>query len=150
VTTSTATGSVEIDVPVETVFALVSDLERFMRVVPAIDRVAIRDMTTSDDGATISYAWTAGTAIGPFRTHMRGTSTREEVVPNQHLVYRHTMGLHTVEELELEPTETGTRLRFTGSISSPIPGLDEAPQVSCRIFLSWKDARPCRSRSIRS
>jgi hypothetical protein len=27
---------------------------------------------------------------------------------------------------------------------------DEAPQVSCRIFLSWKDARPCRSRSIRS
>ena len=25
----------------------------------------------------------------------------------------------------------------------------EAPQVSCRILVSWKDARPCRRRSIR-
>ncbi len=48
--TSTARGSIEIDVPVETVFALVSDLERFKRAVPAIDRVAIRDVATSDDG----------------------------------------------------------------------------------------------------
>jgi SAM-dependent methyltransferase/carbon monoxide dehydrogenase subunit G len=124
VTTSTASGSVEIDVPVETVFVLVSDLERFMRVVPAIDSVAMRDVASSADGTITSYAWTAGTEIGPFRTHMRGTSTREQLVPNQHLVYRHAMGLHTVEELELEPTEAGTRLRFTGSVSSPIPGLD--------------------------
>ena len=123
-TTSTASGSIEIDVPVETVFALVSDLERFMRVVPAIDSVAMRDVATSADGTTTSYAWTAGTEIGPFRTHMRGTSTREQLVPNQHLAYRHAMGLHTVEELELEPTETGTLLTFTGSVTSPIPGLD--------------------------
>jgi SAM-dependent methyltransferase/carbon monoxide dehydrogenase subunit G len=126
VTTSTASGSVEIDVPVETVFALVSDLERFMQVVPAIDSVAIRDIATSDDGAATSYTWVAGTAIGPFRTHMRGTSTREQLVPDQHLVYRHAMGLHTVEELELEATETGTLLTFTGSVTSPIPGLDRA------------------------
>ncbi len=123
-TTSTASGTVEIDVPVETAFALVSDLERFMRVVPAIDSVAMKEVVTSADGATTSYTWVAGTAIGPLHAQMRGRSTREQLVHNQHLVYRHAMGLHTVEELELEPTETGTRLLFTGSVSSPIPGLD--------------------------
>ena len=123
-TTSTASGSVEIDVPVETAFALVSDLERFMRVVPAIDSVAMTEVVTSADGATTSYTWTAGTAIGPLHAQMRGRSTREQLVPNQHLVYRHEMGLHTVAQLELEPTETGTRLLFTGSVTSPIPELD--------------------------
>jgi SAM-dependent methyltransferase/carbon monoxide dehydrogenase subunit G len=124
VPTSTTSASIEIDVPVETVFALICDLERFMRVVPAIDRVVIRDVYTSDDGAITCYAWTAGTAIGPLRAQMRGSSTREQLVPNRHLVYRHAMGLHTVEELTVEPTETGARLRFTGSVASPIPGLD--------------------------
>lgn len=124
VTTSTASASIEIDVPVETVFGLVSDLERFMRVVPAIDRVAIRDVEIGADGATTSYAWTAGTAFGPVRARMRGSSTREQLVANRRLVYRHEMGLHTVEELTLEPTETGTRLLFTASVTSPIPGLD--------------------------
>ncbi len=123
-TTSTASGSVEIDVPVADVFALVSDLGRFMRVVPSIDRVVIRNVHTSEDGATTLYTWTAGSATGPFRGRIRGTSTREQVVANKRVVYRHAMGLRTVEKLELEPTETGTRLLFTVSVRSPIPGLD--------------------------
>ena len=122
-TTSTASGSIEIDVPVGDVFALVSDLGRFMRVVPSIDRVVIRNVDTSEDGATF-YTWTAGSAMGPFRGRMRGTSTREQVAANKRVVYRHAMGLRTVEEFDLEPTETGTRLLFTVSVRSPIPGLD--------------------------
>jgi carbon monoxide dehydrogenase subunit G len=119
--TASTTRSIEIDAPVEDVFAFVSDLERLMRSVPVIQRVAIGDVEATEDGASTSYSWTTTIGIGPLRHDVHGSTTREQVVPNQHLVYRHAMGVQTVEDLTLEPAETGTHLIFTVSVTSSVP-----------------------------
>lgn len=123
-TTSTTTRSIEIDAPVERVFALVSDLERYMLSVPSIRRVVIGDVGTTE-GGTATYPWTTTIEIGPLHHDVRGTTTQEQLVPNQRVVYRHAMGLQTVETLSLEPLGTGTRLTFTVSLTSPMPLLDK-------------------------
>jgi hypothetical protein len=60
----------------------------------------------------------------PLHHDVRGTTTREQLVANQRVVYRHAMGLQTVESLSLESLATGTRLNFTVTLTSPIPLLD--------------------------
>jgi SAM-dependent methyltransferase/carbon monoxide dehydrogenase subunit G len=118
------TRSIEIDAPVEEVFAFVADLERLMRCVPVIRRVAISDVEATEDRASSSYTWTSTIGIGPLHHDVHGSTTREQLVRNQHLAYKHAMGVQTVEDLTLEPTETGTRLIFTVSVTSPVPLLD--------------------------
>ncbi len=125
VTTSTTSRSIEIDAPVERVFAFVSDLEALMGSVPSIRSVAINAVDSTEDRATNTYTWTTTIGIGPLRHEVHGATTREQLVPNQRVVYKHAMGLRTVETLTLEPAETGTRLNFTVSVTSPVPLLDK-------------------------
>ncbi len=124
VTTLTTSRSIEIDAPAERVFAFVSDLEKLMQSVPSIRRIVISDRDLNEDGVTTSYAWTTTIGIGPLHHEVHGTTTCEQSVLNQRLVYRHAMGLETVETFILEPVQTGTRLTFTASVTSPVPLLE--------------------------
>lgn len=114
-----------IGAPLDRVFAFVSDLETLMGCVPSIRRVVISAVDTSKDGASTAYRWTTTIGIGPLHHQVHGTTTREQLVPNQRVVYKHAMGLQTVETLTLEPAESGTRLSFTVSATSPVPLLDK-------------------------
>jgi carbon monoxide dehydrogenase subunit G len=124
-TTSTTSRSIEIDAPVGNVFTFVSDLEKFMGCVPSIRRVVVDRVDTAENVATASYAWTTTLGVGPLTHEAHGTTTREQCVPDHRVVYRHAMGLRTVETLTMEPASTGTRLDFTVSVTSPVPLLDK-------------------------
>lgn len=123
-TTSTTSRSVEIDAPAGSVFTFVSDLEKFMGCVPSIRRVVVDRVDSAEDVASASYTWTTTIGVGPLTHEVHGRTTREQCVPHQRVVYRHAMGLRTVETLTMKPTATGTRLDFTVSVTSPVPLLD--------------------------
>ena len=122
-TTSTTTRSIEIDATAAQVYAFVSDLERLMGSIPAIRHVVIAAVDTSEEGAT-TYAWTTTVGIGPLSRDVNGSTTREQCVPGHGVVYRHSMGLKTLETFTVGPATRGTRLSLTVSLTSPVPFLD--------------------------
>ena len=59
-TTSSVTGSIEIDAPIEEVFAFVSDPQRRIQALaPALGRsIVVSDVETSPEGVVTSWKWT--------------------------------------------------------------------------------------------
>ena len=86
-------------------------------------RVTVSDVETTPEGAVTSYRETLPMRLGPLHWDMRGTVTVEEYVPNQRIVDKSSTG--PIHAMTVEPSRDGTRLTFTGTVSSRIPLLDK-------------------------
>jgi carbon monoxide dehydrogenase subunit G len=114
--TSSVTRSVDIDASVEQVFALVSDPAKAMAAMDTLGRVAVSDVVTTPAGAVTSWKWSEHFRLLPFRIH--ATVTRQEHVPDQRIVEKHSTGpvcIYTVE-----PSGHGTRLTYTAELARPL------------------------------
>jgi uncharacterized protein YndB with AHSA1/START domain len=122
VTTTTTTRSIVIDAPVERVFAFLAAPEKAVLAFPTGRKVTVSDIATSPEGAVTSYRETMPMRLGPLHWDMRDTVTVEEYVANQRIVDRSTGPI--IHAWRVEPSGGGTRLTFTGTVSSRIPLLD--------------------------
>lgn len=102
--------TVDIDAPVEKVFAFLMDPEKTFALAPD-DRAELVDVRRTDSGVGTSYRMrmkVAGwTVPGPS---MEFT----EVIPNRLIVDHSSMGLHGSWRYEFEPEGNGTRLTMRG------------------------------------
>ncbi|MBK9180189.1 MAG: SRPBCC family protein [Acidimicrobiales bacterium] len=119
-TTTTAASSIEIDAPVEKVFAFVSDPEKAMQARTRRSAV-VSDIETGPDGAVTSYKWT--TRFGLLHYDLHAEATVGEYVPNERIVVKHSTG--PVETYTFAPSGDGTRLTYTTEISTRIPLLEK-------------------------
>ncbi len=122
-TTTTTTRSITVDAPVETVFAFLADPARAKDAFPMGTKVAVSDLVTSPEGALASYRETMPVKLGPFHWDMSDTVTVEDYVANQRIVDSSPTG--PIHEWTVEPSDSGTRLTFTGTVSSRVPLLDK-------------------------
>jgi uncharacterized protein YndB with AHSA1/START domain len=116
--TSSATRSIEIDVPVEDVFAFVADPRRQTQAMArALERrIDVTDVQTSPEGVVTGWTWSTRWVLP-----VTARATRAEHVPNERIVNTHDTATKDVDTITLEPTQTGTRLTWHAELSSPIP-----------------------------
>jgi carbon monoxide dehydrogenase subunit G len=112
---SSATTSIEIDAPVEEVFAFVADPVQTMDAMETLGRVVVSDVETTPQGAVWSWKWTERFRLVPFNVHAK--VTRLEQTPNQRIVEKHSTG--PVCTYSLEPSGDGTRLTYTIELTRP-------------------------------
>jgi len=120
--TTSTTRSIEIDAPVEKVFEFLADPEKAVLAFPMGDKVTVSDIATSREGALMSYRETMPVTLGPFHWDMSDTVTVEEYVPNQRIVDTSSTG--PIHAMTVEPSGSGSRLTFTGTVSTRVPLLD--------------------------
>ena len=123
VTTTTTTRGIVIDAPVEKVLAFLTDPEKAVQAFPMGRNVTVSDIAISPEGAVTSYRETMPVRLGPLHFHVRDTVTVQEYVANQRMVDKSSTG--PIHEWTVEPSGSGTRLRFTGTVSTRIPLLDK-------------------------
>lgn len=121
--TTSTTLSIEIDAPVENVFAFLADPGKAVQAFPTGRNVTVSDIVTTRDGALMSYRETMPMGLGPVHWDMGDTVTVQEYVPNQRIVDKSSTG--PIHEMSVEPSASGTKLTFTGTVSSRIPLLDK-------------------------
>lgn len=120
--TTSTTRSIEIDAPVEKVFAFLADPEKSVLAFPMGDRVIVSKVATSPEGALLSYRETMPVTLGPLHWDMSGTVVVEDYVPNQRIVDTSSTG--PIHAMTVEPSGSGTRLTFTGTVTTRVPLLD--------------------------
>ena len=121
--TTSTTRSIEIDAPVESVFAFLADPVKSVLAFPMGRKVTVSDIVASPEGAVTSYRETMPVKLGPLHWDMRDTVTVQEYVANQRMVDKSTTG--PIHEWTVEPSGGGTRLTFTGTVSTRVPLLDK-------------------------
>lgn len=114
--TASATRSIEIDAPVEKVFAFVADPFKAMEAMDTLGRVVVSDVVTTPEGAVRSWTWTERFRLLPFNVHAK--VTRQEQIANQRIVEKHSTG--PVCRYTFEPVVGGTRLTYTAELARPI------------------------------
>lgn len=112
--TSSVTRSMEIDAPLDRVFAFVSDPVKAMEAMDTLGRVVVSDVMTTPEGVVTSWKWSERFRLLPFDIH--ATVTRQEHVPNQRIVEKHSTGPVCI--YTFEPSRNGTRL--TAELARPI------------------------------
>lgn len=118
--TSSVTRAIEIHAPVEEVFGLVSDPNRRTQAMArALERhVVVSNVETSSDGAVTGWDWTTRFVLPIDYT---AKATRSEYVTNKRIVDRYQTATKDLDQITVEPTETGTLLTWKATLSSPIP-----------------------------
>jgi hypothetical protein len=116
--TSSATRSIEIDAPVEDVFAFVADPRRQTQAMArALERdIDVPDVQTSPEGVVTGWTWSTRWVLP-----VTARATRAEHVLNERIVNTHDTATKDVDTITVEPTQTGTRLIWHAELSSPIP-----------------------------
>lgn len=124
--TTSGTRSIQIDAPVEEVFAFVADPVKRLGAFTGRSTV-VSDVETSPEGVVERY--TATSHLGPLPIHGVGT---QEQIADQRVV-------DGTDTWTLEPSGTGTKLTISGGMSSRIPLLDK---VMVYIATSGKGVQP--------
>jgi carbon monoxide dehydrogenase subunit G len=106
--TRSVTRTIEIDAPVEKVFAFMADPEASTRAVPNFHDVVVSDIETSPDGVVTAYKYKA--RIGHLPVAIPTETTVTEYVANQRIVEKDSTGVNTVL---IEASGEGTMLTFT-------------------------------------
>ncbi len=121
--TLSATRTIEIDASVEEVFAFVADPRRRTQAMARAlgRRVVVSNVETSPEGAVTGWEWSSRFVLPIDYT---AKATRAEYVVNQRIVDKYQTATKDVDEITLEPTETGTLLTWQATLSSPIPLLE--------------------------
>jgi carbon monoxide dehydrogenase subunit G len=88
--TRSVTRTIEIDAPVEKVFAFMADPEASMRAVPNFHDVVVSDIETSPDGVVTAYKYKA--RIGNLPVAIPTETTVTEYVANQRIVEKDSAG----------------------------------------------------------
>ncbi len=122
--TTSTTRSIEIDAPVERVFAFLADPAKYVLAFPMGRKVTVSDIVASPEGAVTSYRETMPMRLGPLHWDMSDTVTVTEYVANQRLVER-SSATGPMHGWTVEPSRSGTQLTFTGTVSTRIPLLDK-------------------------
>jgi hypothetical protein len=123
--TSSVTRSIEIDAPVEEVFAFVADPRRQTEAMGRAlgRRVSVADVATSPEGVVTGWSWSTRFVL-PITYTAR--VTRAQHVPNERIVNQHHTVTKDVDTITVAPTPSGTRLAWHAELSSPIPFLEGA------------------------
>ena len=121
--TTSTTLSIEIDVPVERVFAFLADPVKAVQAFPMGRNVTISDIVTSPEGALASYRETMPMRFGPLHWDVSDTVAVDEYIPNQRIADSSSGG--PIHVMSVESSGSGTKLTFTGTVSSRIPLLDK-------------------------
>ena len=118
--TSSVTRSIEVDAPVEEMFGFVSDPHRRTQAMARAlgRRVVVSNVQASPDGAVTGWQWSTRFVL-PIDYTVK--ATRSGFVANQRIVDRYQTATKDVDEITVEPTETGTVLTWKATLSSPIP-----------------------------
>lgn len=121
-TTTTHTGSIRIDAPVEQVFQHVADPAHFYEAMPARMRPGqgLRAKHMTPEGVGSTYEWVVA-HIGGFE--LVGVLTREEYVVNERIVDRSSTGPQWT--WTVSPDGDATLLTLTFEYSTKIPGIDK-------------------------
>lgn len=124
-TTSSATRSIEIEAPVEEVFAFIADPCRRMQAQERVfgRHIVVSDVQTSPEGTITGCKVT--TRFPPIPLDITLRVARREHVPNERLVEQALNLTKDRDEFTLDPTENGTRLTWHAECSSPIPFLEK-------------------------
>jgi carbon monoxide dehydrogenase subunit G len=124
-TTSSATRSIEIEAPVEDVFAFIADPHRRMQAQERVfgRHIVVRDVETSPEGTITGCK--VSTRFPPLPIDITLKVARLEHVPNERMVDRALNLTKDLDEFTVEPTQTGTRLTWHAECSSPIPYLEK-------------------------
>jgi uncharacterized protein YndB with AHSA1/START domain len=122
--TTTFARSIHIDAPVETVFGYVKDPRHVYDAVWTVEKPGIADLRLARD-AGVGSSWTWMNHVLFF--HLQGTVTRREFVANERIVDGGSTGTTTYS---MEPEGTGTRLSLEVRLSSRVPFLDKAMNLS--------------------
>lgn len=122
--TSSTTRSIEINAPVEEVFAFVADPRRQTRAMArALDRrIVVTDVQTSPEGEVTGWTWSTPWFGLPISYSAK--ATRAEHVANERIVNKHHTATKDVDTITVEPMPSGTRLTWHAELSSPIPLLE--------------------------
>ncbi len=121
--TSSATRSIEIEAPVEEVFAFVADPRRQTQAMARAlgRRVAVTDVATSPEGVVTGWSWSTRFVLPITYT---AKATREEHVANERIVNKHHTVTKDTDTITFAPAPAGTRLTWRAELSSPIPFLE--------------------------
>ncbi len=114
--TSSATRSIEIEAPLEDVFAFVADPVKAMGAMQTLGRVIVSDVETTPEGAVSRWMWSERFRFLPFGIHAK--VTRQQHIVNQRIIEKHSTG--PVCTYTVEPSRNGTRLTYTVELSRPI------------------------------
>lgn len=114
--TSSATRSIEIDAPVEKVFAFIADPVKSMEAMQTLGRVVVSDVETTPEGAVTSWTWTERFRLLPFKVHAK--VTRQEHIANKRIIEKHSTG--PVCTYTFEPSGHSTKFTYTIELSRPI------------------------------
>ena len=121
--TTSTTRSIEIDAPVERVFAFLADPVKAVQAFPMGRNVTVSDIMTTREGVLTSYRETMPMRLGPVHWDVVDAVRVEEYVPNQRIVDKSSSG--PIHAMNVEPSGSGTKLTFTGTVNSRIPLLDK-------------------------
>lgn len=124
-TRTTVHREVEIDAPVEKVFAFLADPEQYYTVREGLraNDLTIRDVVRDSDGAVTSYQVVQPITIGRLTYHAVLSVTRAEQVPDERIV--DTFAIGGVQTEQLEPSGSGTRWTHTATMQTRVPLLDK-------------------------
>lgn len=112
--TWSVTGSIEIDAPVEEVFAFVSDPKKLLEEAFPLNRsVTVSDVATTPEGAVSGFTWRTRFALLPFDVH--ASCIRLEHTANERIVDKYSTG--DLSTYTTEPSGDGTRLTSTTEIT---------------------------------
>lgn len=121
-TTTTHSGTIHIDAPVEQVFDHVREPANFYGAMP--DRMSpgsgVRAVQMTPEGIGTTYEWIAGHIAG---FQLVGVITREEYVENERIVDASSTG--PTWTWSLEPEDDGTRASLRFEFSTKVPFLDK-------------------------
>jgi hypothetical protein len=108
------TEEMDINVPVERVFAFVAETPKLVEVWPSL--MEIRDWHRGEDGkAEFGFMY----QVAGFR--YRGINRDLEFIQNKKIVTQATGGMDATITWEFEPTPYGTHVTFTGDYRVEIP-----------------------------
>lgn len=121
--TSSATRSIEIEAPVDEVFAFVADPHRQTQAMARAlgRRVAVTDVETSPEGEVTGWSWSTRFVL-PITYTAR--ATRAEHVVNERIVNKHHTVTKDIDTITFAPTPGGTLLTWRAELTSPIPLLE--------------------------
>ncbi len=120
--TTSTTRSIEIDIPVERVFAFLADPVKSVQAFPMGRNGTVSDIATSPGGRH-ELPGDHAHAARPIALDWSDTVGVEEYVANERIVDRWSTG--PIHVMIVEPSGNGTQLTFTGTVSTRIPLLDK-------------------------
>jgi carbon monoxide dehydrogenase subunit G len=126
-TTTTVSKSIDIDAPVEKVFAFIANPETWLQAMPYDRDWGVRDVATAPDGSVMSFKATLRMAMGRLHYDFENTMIRKEFVPNERLVQEsHGLGTQLLDTYIFEQAGKGTRLTNQTEVSTVVPLWDRA------------------------